>query len=77
MGPAGTVFPRVFVTGAPTDHWLRIEVARGETIDESTLIVDRIENLPSPIPGAVPNEELWKKAGYTADGKPLDPKRLE
>ncbi len=77
VGPSGTVFPKVFVNGAPTDHWLRIEVARGTSLDEAALIVDRIENVPSPTPGSVPNEELWKKAGFTADGKPLDPKHLD
>lgn len=76
VGPSGTVFPKVFVTGAATDHWLRIEVARGGAVDESTLIVDRVENVPSPTT-TLSNEELWKKAGFTADGKPLDPKHLD
>lgn len=75
VGPTGTVFPKVFVRGAKTDHWLRIEITRAERSDISNIIVDRIEEKPPPPKKS--NEELMKEVGLTPDGKPLDPKHLE
>ncbi len=32
---------------------------------------------PPPLEPGLTDEERWKKAGLTPDGKPIDPKKLE
>lgn len=76
VGPEATVFPKLHVRGADADHYLRVEVGRGERNDECSVIVDRREeNVPPPPP--MTNDEAMKKAGLTPDGKWIDPKHME
>lgn len=76
VGPTMTVFPKLRVRGAKTDHWLRVEIARAERTDMCNVIVDRVDDKPPP-PVGKSNAELLKEVGLTPDGKPLDPKHLE
>jgi hypothetical protein len=75
VGPTVTIFPSVHVRTAETGHKLRVEIAPGSRSDESSLIVDALQEQVPPTP--MSNEEAMKKAGLTPDGKWLDPKHLE
>ncbi len=74
IGPSGTVFPRLHVRESTTGKYFRVEVrsATGGT----QVIVDKLGD-PKPPEPKLPAEEALKKVGKTADGKWLDPTRLE
>lgn len=76
VGPTGTVFPKLHVRGAPTDHWLRVEISAADRNDATNLVIDRVDEKPKPPPGKT-NAELMKEVGLTPDGKILDPKHIE
>lgn len=75
VGPSATVFPKLKVRGALSDHWLRVEISSDKP-DSTNLIIDRVDDKPPP-PAGKSNAELMKEVGLTPDGKILDPKRIE
>jgi hypothetical protein len=73
IGAARTVFPRVRIKGGAPDRIYRIEVvADGST---TQLVVRDVT--PPPLEQGLSNEERWKRAGMTPDGKLLDPKKMQ
>jgi hypothetical protein len=73
IGAARTVFPSVRIKGGAPDKLYRIEVvANGPT----TLLVVR-DITPPPLEPGLSEEERWRRAGMTPQGKPLDPKAME
>ena len=73
IGAARTVFPRVRIKGGAPDKLYRIEVVANGA---NTLLVLR-DVTPPPLEPGLSNEERWKRAGMTPEGKPLDPKKME
>ena len=73
IGAARTVFPRVYIKGDLSRKVFRIEVvADGAT----TKLV--IKDLTRPkAPEGLSEAERWRRAGFSPDGKPLNPKKLE
>jgi hypothetical protein len=67
------VFPQVQLRGDPKRTMLRLEL-----IDEGLTTHLIVENLmgPPPIEGLT-DEQHWKRAGMTPDGKLIDPQKLE
>jgi hypothetical protein len=73
IGAARTVFPKVHIKGGPPDKLFRIEViANGPT----TQLVLR-DVTPPPVEPGLSEEERWRRAGMTKDGKLLDPKTMQ
>jgi hypothetical protein len=75
VGASRTVFPAVRIKEAPADRAYRIEVV---TDGPSTrlLVRDITPEAPVNVEG-LSAEELWRRAGFTRDGRPLNPKALE
>lgn len=72
IGAARTVFPRAFVKGDPSKRVFQIEViADGPT----TRLVIRDLTRPPAEPG-LSEEERWRKAGFSPNGEPLNPREL-
>ncbi|MFO0571647.1 MAG: hypothetical protein U0263_38825 [Polyangiaceae bacterium] len=70
---ARTVFPAVHIKAGKPDRVHRFEVLKDGP--GAKLVVKDIT--PPPITPGLSDEERWKKAGLTPQGKPLDPKKLE
>jgi hypothetical protein len=75
MGPNGTIFPNLHVTGSDPGHHLRVEISTSAMGDGTQLIVDRIEERDPP-PAMEPDEAM-KKAGLAPNGALLDPDHIE
>lgn len=73
IGAARTVFPAVRVKGGAPDRAYRIEVVPNRL--ETRLSIRDIT--PPPKVQGLTDAERWRRAGFTPDGKPLDPKKLE
>ena len=73
VGAARTVFPNARIKGGRTDRSYRIEVIAGAA--ETRLLVKDIT--PPPTTQGLSEEERWRRAGLTPEGKPLDPKRIQ
>lgn len=75
IGAARTVFPNARIKKGAPDRAYRVEVLQDGLM---TRVVVRDITPPPPVKvdGASP-EELWRRAGFSRDGKPLDPKALE
>ncbi len=73
IGAARTVFPAVHIKAGKPDRVYRFEVLKDGP--GAKLVVKDIT--PPPITPGLSDEERWKKAGLTPQGKPLDPKKLE
>ncbi len=73
IGAARTVFPAVRVKAGKPDRTFRIEVLKEGA--GARLVIKDIT--PPPLEPGLTDEERWKKAGLTPDGKPIDPKKLE
>jgi hypothetical protein len=75
-GTNATQFEDVVVPEEPNRH-LSIEVRGGSFVGgaHTELVVRDIT--PAPSDPKLSNEDKWKKAGYTPDGRVLDPKHLE
>ena len=73
IGAARTVFPNVRIKAGDAAKSYRIDVvADGPT---TRLIVRDIT--PPPTPEGLSEEERWRRAGMTPDGKLLNPKQLQ
>jgi hypothetical protein len=69
LGTARTVFPRVRIPGQPAEQAFRIEVAgRGR---QTSLVVTRLATRKPRPP--ISEAEAWRRAGFHADGTPIDP----
>jgi hypothetical protein len=75
-GTNATQFEDVVVPDEPKRH-LSIEVRGGSFVNgaHTELVVRDIT--PAPSDPKLSDEEKWKKAGYTPEGRVLDPKHLE
>lgn len=74
IGAARTVFPMARIKNGPKDRYFTIEVfADGP----STRLVLKDTTPPPPPPPGLTDAERWRAAGYSPDGRPLDPSKLE
>ena len=73
IGAARTVFPMARIKNGPTDRYFTLEVYSD---GPSTRLVLKDTTPPPPPPGLT-DAERWRAAGYTPDGRPLDPKSPE
>jgi hypothetical protein len=73
IGAARTVFPAARIKAGKPDRTYRFEVLKDGL--GSRLVIRDIT--PPPIEPGLSDEERWKKAGLTPEGKPLDPKKVE
>jgi hypothetical protein len=75
-GTSSTRFENVIVPSEPQRR-LTIDVRPSRLVDglRSEMTVQDVT--PPPIEPNLTEEERWKKAGLTPDGRPLDPKHLE
>jgi hypothetical protein len=69
-----TVFPRARIKDGPADRVFRIDVV--QEYRSTKLLVTDVTPPPPPAPG-LSDAERWRRAGFSADGRALDPKRLE
>ncbi len=73
VGAAATVFDRVMVP-TNTRRLLRIRV---DAVGQGRAAQLEVRDVtPVPVPSASSDEERWRQAGMTPDGKLLDPKHL-
>ena len=74
LGAARTVFPNATINGGPAGKVFRIEVmaARG---GGTNLVIRDVT--PPPATEGLSEEERWRRAGLTPDGKVIDMKSLE
>lgn len=75
IGPARTVFDGARVKGAPAESGalLRIEVV--QTLVGAELVVRDVT--PKRIEPGLSEDERWRKAGLTPNGRPLDPSHAQ
>jgi hypothetical protein len=73
IGPTRTVFDRARVKGGAPDKLLRIEVV--QTPLEAQLVVRDVT--PKPIDPGLSEDERWRKAGLSPNGRPLDPEHSQ
>ena len=69
-----TVFPKARIKEGPADRVFRIEVVR-EYLSTRLIVSDTTP--PPPPPPGLTDAERWKRAGFSADGRPLNSKQLE
>ncbi len=74
IGAARTVFPMARIKGGPPDRFFTLEVLPDGP--RTRLVIKDVTPPPPPPPGLT-DAERWRAAGYTPDGRPLDPKQLE
>jgi hypothetical protein len=74
IGAARTVFPMARIKAGPADRVFNLEVLPDGA--RTRLVIKDVTPPPPPIPGLT-DEERWRAAGLTPDGRPLDPKKLE
>jgi len=75
IGAARTVFPSVRIKQGAPDRAYRVEVLQDGLT--TRVVVRDITPRPAPKVDGVSAEELWRRAGFSRDGKPLNPKALE
>jgi hypothetical protein len=75
VGAARTIFPAARVKAAKDEHIYRIEVVR-EGAATRVVMADVTPKPPRKLE-PMSDAERWRRAGFTPDGKPLDPKALE
>ncbi len=73
VGAGRTVFPRAQMKGDASGKFYQIDVAAEHG---KTRLVIRDLSAP-PMPEGLSEAERWRRAGFTADGKPLDPGKLD
>jgi hypothetical protein len=73
VGAARTVFPRVQIKGGAPDKVYRIEVVA----DGSTTRLVLSDVTPPPVEPGLSEEERWRRAGMSPEGKPIDPQKME
>jgi len=75
IGAASTVFPHVHIKGGAPERVYDFDVTPlGE---HSTQLIIRDVTPRPPNPPGMTDAERWRQAGYTPDGKPLDPTQLK
>jgi len=74
VGAARTVFPMARIKGGPVDRYYNFEVLPDGP--QTRLVIKDVTPPPPPPPG-LSDEERWRRAGMTPQGKPLDAKKLE
>lgn len=74
IGAARTVFPMARIKAGPADRLFNLEVLPDGS--RTRLVIKDVTPPPPPTPGLT-DEERWRAAGLTPDGRPLDPKKLE
>jgi hypothetical protein len=74
LGAARTVFPQARIKGGPAGRVYTLEVVPDRL--GTRLIIKDVTPPPPPPPGLT-EEERWRAAGMSPDGRPLDLKKLE
>ena len=74
IGAARTVFPMARIKAGPPDRLFTLEVLPDGP--RTRLVIKDVTPPPPPPPG-LSDADRWRRAGYTPDGRPLDPKQLE
>ncbi len=75
LGAVGTVFSSVHILGGDPSRLYRIDVNPAGAGTE--LVFHDVSPKPTPIPDPhLTDAERWKRAGYTPNGRPLDPMNL-
>ena len=74
LGAARTIFPRARITGGLPNKVYRIEVIASRA-GYTKLVVRDITRPPAA--QGLSEEERWRRAGFTPDGKPINMKALE
>ena len=75
IGAASTLFPRVHIKRGAPERIYDFEVSPGP--GERTELVIRDVTPRAPNPPGMTDSDRWRQAGYTPDGKPLDPSQLK
>jgi hypothetical protein len=73
IGAGRTIFPNARIKRGPPDHYYEIDVIPnlgGSRMEIRDLTPVKV------VPG-LSDAERWRQAGFTPDGHPLDPKKLE
>lgn len=73
IGAARTVFPKARIKAGAQDRVYQLEVIPDRL---ATKLVIRDVTPLTPVKG-LSEEERWRRAGMTPDGRPIDPKKLE
>ena len=71
VGAARTVFPKVRIKGGNPNRVYQFDIVKDGA--SSKLVLRDIT--PPPVEPGLSDEERWRRAGMTPDGKPLDPKK--
>jgi hypothetical protein len=74
IGAARTVFPMARIKAGPADRVYSFEVLPDGP--RTRLVIKDVTPPPPPLPGMT-DAERWRAAGFTPDGHPLDPQKLE
>lgn len=74
IGAARTVFPMAHIKNGPKERFFTLEVYPDGP--STRLVIKDTTPPPPPLPG-LSDAERWRAAGYTPDGRPLDPQKLE
>jgi len=74
IGAARTVFPMARIKAGPAERVFTLEVLPD---GPKTRLVIKDTTPPPPPPPGMTEAERWRAAGYTPDGRPLDPQKLE
>lgn len=74
IGAARTVFPQARIKSGPADRVFNLEVLPDGP--RTRLVIKDVTPPPPPPPGLT-DAERWRAAGYSPDGRPLDPQKLE
>jgi hypothetical protein len=77
IGAARTIFPAARIKNGARDRVYLIEVLSDGAATRLTVRDVTPPPPPPPRPQNVTNEELWRRAGFSRDGKPLNVKALE
>jgi hypothetical protein len=75
-GGASTTFENVIVPAEPARR-LSIEVRRTRLTGDARSEMTVRDVTPPPVEPGLSEEERWKKAGFTKDGKPIDPSQIQ
>lgn len=75
VGVARTIFPAARIKTASSDRIYRIEVVREGAA--TRIVMEDVTPKPPRQLEPMSEAERWRRAGFTPDGKPLDPKALE
>jgi hypothetical protein len=71
LGTNRTLFSGVHLGDANREYWVEVLGGPGRC----RVVVRDVT--PEPVPAGLSEEELWKRAGFSPDGRPLDPNNLK